>query len=472
MNMKMARSTCSDAAIGGFPTAWRRALVAVLLLSAAGVRSVDACSCFENPPCAAVWKADAVFVGTVTERVQEPIGGSLSWTVHNVVVNQRLHGTVDSVLTLVSGNRPSAEQIEASRSHTALGWVWSSCDFDFEPGRQYVIYARKTADSRWTTSLCSGTKLIEKAAEDLDYIATIPAAEPTGRVYGSIERTVANPRNPASPHVIPASGTTVALTSAATRLTARTDSKGRLDVRVPPGDYTIAPVVPQAVRVYGAPVRASVPARGCAPVHFSLTANGRIEGRVVRADGTPGSRASVDVVPADLPAGERPDSFTASASGTTDENGRFAIDAILPGRYVVAVNARAGPRLVAPYPTTYFPGVGRRDARVVEVGEGERRTGFTIVVNPLPETTVSGVVVFDDGRPVVDANVTAAPVDHRGMIMGSARADGSGAFELRLLAGVSYLVRAGIRTEHGFPQTEAVIVVDERLDGLRLSIGR
>jgi hypothetical protein len=85
-------------------------------------------------------------------------------------------------------------RFEASKSHSALGWVGSSCDFNFELGRQYIIYARKTADGRWTTSLCSGTKLVEEAAEDLDYIATIPAAEATGRVYGSIERTAVNPR--------------------------------------------------------------------------------------------------------------------------------------------------------------------------------------------------------------------------------------------------------------------------------------
>jgi hypothetical protein len=94
------------------------------------------------------------------------------------------------------------------------------------------------------------------------------------------------------------------------------------------------------------------------------------------------------------------------------------------------------------------------------------------VVNPLAETTVSGMVVFDDDRPAVEANITAALVDHRGMIMGSARADSAGAFELRLLAGVSYLVRAGIRTENGFRQAETVIYVDQRLDGLRLSIAR
>jgi hypothetical protein len=409
-----------------------------------------------------------VFVATVLDRVQEPVGGSISWTVHNVAVSQRLHGVIDSLITLVPGNPPSAEEIEASKSHTALHRS-GSCDYNFEPGRQYVIYARKTGDGRWTTSRCSGTKLLEKAAEDLDYIASIPFAEPTGRVYGTIERTVVNPANPASPDVIPASGIPVALTSASTRLTTTTDSEGKIDVTVPPGDYTIAPVVPQAVLVYGAPFRGLVPARGCAPVHFSLTANGRIEGRVVRFDGTPVARTSVDVVPADFPPGERPDS-TISPSGTTDESGRFSVDAILPGRYVVAVNARFGPRLSAPYSPTYFPGVARQDARVIEVAEGERKTGFTIVVNPLPETTISGVVMFDDDRPAVEADVTAAPVDHTGIIMSSAKTGSSGAFELRLLTGVSYRVRARIRTESGFRQVETVVFVDQQKENVRLSI--
>ena len=464
MNVKMLRYF----GVRRFSTTWALAT----LMLAVGAHPAEPCQCSANPPCAAVWKADAVFVGTVIDRGQEPVGGSISWIVHKVAVNQRLHGAIDSFITLVPGDRPSADVIEASKSHTAGSEWGSSCDIRFELGRQYVIYARKTADGRWTTSDCTGTKLVEEAAEDLDFIASIPTAEPTGRVYGSIQRTVVNPRDSASPDVLPATGILVALTSAETRLTTTTDGQGKLDVKVPPGDYTIAPLVPEAVRVYGSPRRISVPARGCALVHFSVTANGRIEGRVVRSDGTPVSRTSVDVVPADLSPADRLDNPTTSPSGTTDENGRFSVDAILPGRYVLAVNARFGPRLFAPYPTTYFPSVGRQDARVVEVGEGERKTGFTIVVNPLSEATVSGVVVFDDDRPVVEANVTATPVDHRGMIMGSARADGRGAFELRLLAGVSYLVRAGIQTVDGFRQNETVVFVDRRVDGLRLSIAR
>lgn len=411
-----------------------------------------------------------MFIGTVVDRSPERIGGSLSWTIHKVAVGQTLRGSVDSLVTLVPGSRPTAEQIAASQSHPGESMMMSTCDYDFELGKQYLIYARRTSDGRWTTSMCSGTKSVAEASADLDYIATIPSAEPTGHVYGTVERMVLNPADRSAPTSVPAADVRIGIISGTNRLTATTDKEGKLDVHVPPGEYTIAPMVSDTVRVYGAPFQASVPARGCAPVHFSLTANGRIEGRVIRSDGTPVSRTSVDVVPTELPPGGRPDSFTTSPSGTTDENGRFSVDAILPGSYVVAVNARFGPRLFAPYPTTYFPGVARQDARVIEVAEGERKTGFTIVVNPLPEATVSGVVVFDDDRPVGEANVTAVPVDHRGMIMGSAKTDNGGTFELRLLAGVTYLIRAGIRTPDGFKQVEAVVFVDQRKEGVRLSI--
>jgi len=417
-----------------------------------------------------VWKADAVFIGTVVDRLPERIGDSLSWTVHKVAVGQTLRGSVDSFIPLVPGNLPGAGQIAAAHSPRAgpMMW-WSSCEYDFELGKQYLIYARRTSDGRWTTGKGSGTKPLEEAAADLDYIATIPSAEPTGRVYGTVERTVLNPAGRTLPMSVPAADVQIAFVSGTNRLTVRTDLEGKLDVHVPPGVYSIAPIVSKTVRVYGAPSLTTVPARGCAPVYFSLTANGRIEGRVVRSDGTPAPRTSIDVVPADLASDERPDNFTTSPSGTTDEKGRFSIDAILPGRYVVAVNARSGPRLYSPYPTTYFPGVGRQDARIVEIGEGERKSGLTIVVSALAETTVSGTVVINGG-PAVEATVTASPVDQRGILTDSVQTDSSGAFELRVLTGISYLIRAEIRTESGFRQAETVVIVDQRKKGLQLSI--
>jgi hypothetical protein len=286
-----------------------RLLLAALLISFAGRRESEACSCDQNPPCAAAWRADAVFVGTIVERTQEPLGGTLSWTVHHVAVNQRLLGSIEPFVTLLpAATRPTAERIEASKAHNDALHLESSCDYTFEAGRQYVIYARRTDDGRWMTSACSGTKPIERATADLEYIAGIPVAAATGRVYGRIEKMVVDSANVTETAVVPASGISVELAGGSSRLRTSTDSQGQLDVQVPAGEYTIFPVVPETIRVYGSPFKARVPARGCVPVYFSITANGRIEGRVIEADGSPAARTSVTVVPADLPPGQRPDS--------------------------------------------------------------------------------------------------------------------------------------------------------------------
>jgi hypothetical protein len=442
----------------------------LFLIAPVGSRVAEACVCDLNPPCAATWKADAVFVGTIMNQTLQPLSGPLSWTVRNVAVTQKLRGTVDASVTLVQGYRPTAEEIEAAISAGAVGSVGSSdCDYRFQLGRQYLIYARRTADGRWTTSRCDGTKPLEEAADDLDYIAGLPPAEPVGRIYGKIERTVLDSTDSAGTRRVPATGVTIALTGKSNRVTVTTDKKGKVDVQVPPDEYTIAPVVPQTVRVFGSPIQRLVPARACAPVYFSLIANGRIEGHVVQEDGTPVPRASVDVIPADLPPDQQPDSHTTAPEASTDEKGRFAVDAILPGRYVIAVNGRYGPRLHSPYAITYFPGPGRQDASVIEIGDGERKMGFTIVVKRLTETTVSGVVLFADDRPVADAFVTAAPADHARMTS-STKTDGSGLFQLRVLSGVTYVFKASARPGDGSGQTETVVFVDQQTERIRLSI--
>jgi hypothetical protein len=117
----------------------------------------------------------------------------------------------------------------------------SDCDYGFEPGRQYLIYARRTPDGRWTTSRCAGTKPLEEAAADLDYIGGLATAEPLGRVYGKIERTVIDPIGTTKASRVPATGVTIALTGKSNLLTVTTDEDGKIDARVPPDEYTIKP---------------------------------------------------------------------------------------------------------------------------------------------------------------------------------------------------------------------------------------
>ena len=147
----------------------------------------------------------------------------------------------------------------------------------------------------------------------------------------------------------------------------------------------------------------------------------------------------MDVIPADVPLDQRFAAFRSTPSGSTDESGRFAV-VTSRGRYVLAVNARLGPRLVSPYATTFFSSGKRQEAREID-SEWSAQDGLNIVVRPLAETTISGVVLFDDERPAADAFVTATPIDHEGMSIGATTTDRGGAFEVRVLAGITYSSR-------------------------------
>jgi hypothetical protein len=406
-----------------------------------------------------------VFIGHVTDTVEERAGGSIYWTVHKIAVGQVLRGSVDSFVTLVPLIRPSADQIAASQSKPPVHRA-SSGDYRFELGRHYLIYALRTPEGSWTTTSCAGTKPLEEAGADLAYIRAVPPSGSTGRVYGSIERTVLD-RRTGRKRSEPASGLAVSLVSEAGTLTTTTSARGTIDVNVPAGAYLVKPAVPDTVRVYGTLSRTIVPARGCAPVHFSFIENGGIAGRLSREDGGQVANTWVTVIPIELTITSPEDMRHASLpSDVTDENGRFEIDPIPPGRYHLAVNATWGPKLDSPYVPVYFPAVSNRaEAHVIDVGDGERKSGLQMVVTPLAETTLSGVVTSGDGRPVEDAIVYVKP--HIG---GGTRSDATGAFRLRVLNGLTYTVGASIPTPNGRRPVEATVSVDGPTEGVILSL--
>ena len=98
-------------------TALRCVLAAMFLLAPTLVRTAAACTCDVNatPPCAAVWRADAVFIGTVVEEAVERIAGNLSWAVHRISVSQRLQGETSSQLITL------AALLAAGRARTRGG---------------------------------------------------------------------------------------------------------------------------------------------------------------------------------------------------------------------------------------------------------------------------------------------------------------------------------------------------------------
>src|SRR5688572_26578882 len=112
----------------------RVAFAFALLLTPVGVKTAAACSCASNPPCAAVWQADAIFVGTVVDNAPLRVGKFLSVSAERVAVHQVVRGSVESVVTLVSDS-PTKEKIAASDSNGRDSVMFSTCDYGFRVGR-------------------------------------------------------------------------------------------------------------------------------------------------------------------------------------------------------------------------------------------------------------------------------------------------------------------------------------------------
>jgi hypothetical protein len=273
--------------------------------------TADACSCYANPPCAAAWRADAVFIARVAYVATEPVGGKLRWQIYGLNVDRVFLGQVDSSLTFTPGQKPSQQQIASADAHVGdVGYV-GSCDFQFKEGETDLVFARRTADG---------------------------------------------------------------------------------------------------------------------------------------------------------------------PSASTDARGTFKMDAVLPGTYHLAVNARWGPQLKSPYLTTFWPGtLSRSEARTVEIAEGERRTGLTLSVSRLVETTLSGVAVYEDGRPAVGALVWSS-LEGRTLPMQRASTDASGRFELRVWVGHEHRIQARMPKTDSTPAGSVVetyvSVGDKPAEGVRLVVSR
>jgi hypothetical protein len=113
-----------------------------------------ACLCNgSQPPCAAFQEASAVFVGTVTAITK--------WS--------KQQGDVLDELLVQFSIEQSFKHASASEI-TIATVTGTECDLGFKNGEKYLVYAYK--DSRHdhlATGICTRTKLLSEAKQDIDY---------------------------------------------------------------------------------------------------------------------------------------------------------------------------------------------------------------------------------------------------------------------------------------------------------------
>ena len=348
-----------------------RIAIGLACFLAAGTREASACMCPMNPACAAFSRADVVFVGRVTANEGRNVAGQSSETVTTLTVFRTFRG----------------EQLPS----IVLRQPLSSCSYSFRTDETYLVFASRGVDGRFSTDACAGTKPLAEADEDIAIIQTLPSRSPLGWIYGTVNRAVRDPETRAIRGGL-AAGVPVTLTARGTRATDLTDQDGRFEFAgLTPGTYAVQPAVPATMRALGG-AEVVVTARSCSPVYLQLVNTARVTGRLYLADGSPPPRmVPVELRDADATAGAP----EAAVRRTTYPNkeGRFAFDQVEPGRYYLGMNTSYPPTAERPYAPRFYPNAGDpTEAYIIEVADGEQKTGFDFTLLPLSDSGIAPAV--------------------------------------------------------------------------------
>lgn len=407
----------------------------LLLLSAA---RAEGCTCGVPSPADAFNSATAVFVGRVVSAKPETPKYAEEGQTAVALVEESFKGA-----------RVGVEMVFTQPGDT--------CTPTFQTGQRLLFYANYVKKTKtWTVFGCTRGSTPEGAADDLLYLRALPLSAERNRVSGTLEHYEDGP-DKGFTLVERLAGVKVRIKGKDKTYEATTDSNGVYELYdLPPGKYTVEPELPFGLKVrfpvqfgpgvYGpggeGPVTVELTEKTCAGADFILNSDNSVGGRVLGPGGAPMPNVCVEL-------------FTAAKAESdpygrifdcTDADGRYKLGQVPPGRYLVVANADGWVTGDAPFRTAYYPGTFEKEkASVLTIGRGDSRADVDIAVPELfPTVSLSGVLVYSDGRPAAGMSVAfvAAPPDTRRPAASSARADDAGRFTLKVIKGVPGYLRA------------------------------
>jgi hypothetical protein len=416
----------------------------MLLLSAA---AAEGCECVDYPsPAQAFNGATAVFVGRVVRA--EPGTAKEARYVEQTAV-----ALVEEAF---KGARVGDEIVFKQPS---------GCAPKFEPGARDLFYAHYSKESKtWEVYGCNRGSDLEGAADDLLYLRALPLSAERNRVSGVLMHYEDGPEKGFS-LVERLAGVKVRIKGKDKTYETTTDANGVYELYdLPRGKYTIEPELPFGLKVYfpmqfgpgaeGPGVTVELTEKTCAGSDFIVSSDNTVGGRVLGPGGVPLPGACVEL----LAVGKSEPRDGGRIFDCTDEEGRYRLERVPPGRYRIAANDDGKLSGAEPFPMVFYPGTFEREkASVVTVGRGDSRADYDVAVPSLhPTVNVSGVLLYSDGRPAADVSVTfeTRQTDARYERAAHATTDDAGRFTLTLLKGVPGRLYADFSVYEGkFEQT-------------------
>ncbi len=395
-------------------------VVFLVVASISVAANVYACSCMNpGPPCEATSKSSAVFVGTVISSKDSKTSQQYDFA------SREVKFSVEEAFKGLSSTEVSV----------FTGWGGGDCGYPFLAGRQFLVYAYKDEkDGRFKTSICSRTRHLSEAKEDLAYLRGLSQASSGSMILGAVNRFRRDDDGNGTSEPMP--NVKIIIANEEKKVEVESDSKGEFSLSaLKPGTYNVSLDLPPGLTAGKNEESITLEDKACAYIYFGVESNGRLTGQIKNMLGVPIEKAEIFIVPANKP---RYRGWWDAAY--TEKDGIYSFKRIPPGKYKLQIRFDGVSSQTRPFPTMFHPGVlDTTQATVIEIGDGQEIRDYNIIVPELPrDRTIEGTVVSSNGMLLTDAKVSyfVEPVVY------AATMDSPGHFKLNVYEGVATTVHA------------------------------
>ncbi len=423
----------------------------ILLLAPAEIMGM--CPCPPTTVLDAYEAADAVLIVRVlsVEKVDAP-------DANDPTSPQNIRSATLRVERVYKGNVKVADQLLFAQG-TNVNCPWIFNEHQINGDFLFYVQAPKNNVDRWSAPRCGRSKPVSHATEDLLYLDNLKKRRGKTRVSGKYSGSSDQDLVVAHRRIRIAGDDNIYETL--------TDEKGFFEIYdVPPGTYLLEPEIPEGWRIDKWRVRLSSNPSGRlastksvrfvleAKKHVSLNLmfqpDNAVEGRIVGPKGNPLAKTCAYL--------RKPDDLLNETLGSTgrdctDDDGRFRIESVSPGAYVLVLNLSGTPRSHEPFPRVFYPGTTELEKAVtINVGLGQTMKDVKVTVPVLLETiTVEGVLYYSDDRPAAGQSVrfdAVAKPGFDGFVV--AETNAAGRFSIKILKGLQGNLETGMAV---YPET-------------------